>query len=162
MCTHYNKKLKRRIVSGMSRFRPLGAGLCITRADCTHDAQTSTARSSPHCAHLLRRRRDSHFLLPKTFLPSYQRQRQMSEIFWLHLSLVTDGTFFPCSRPSKAFAQCGRRCLPMDCPEVQPHLGSRLNLLSVVRVTAINSFIFCFFQGTKYLAFFVFHEISYF
>ena len=104
------------------RVRPLA------RASCTHDAQTRTARSSPHYTHLPPRKNHS---------------------------LVTDGPlalfktfegFF--------FCQWGRWALQVDCPEVQPYSGSRLDLLSVARVTEINPFIFCFFQSPKYFGLF--------
>ena len=51
----------------------------LARADCTQDAQKSTARSSPHCAHPLPHNgREGRFQHPTTFFPSYQRQRQKS------------------------------------------------------------------------------------
>ena len=76
----------------------------LARADCTLDAQTSTAQSSPHCAHLPPRKRTCRPQCLRRFLPSHRRQMQMSPNFWLHQSLVTDGTLLPCSRLSKAFA----------------------------------------------------------
>ena len=74
----------------------------LARANCTEDAQKkSTAWSCPRCAYSPYLRREGHFRLPKTFLPSNQRQGQRSQNFH---SLATDGTLSPCSRPTKAFA----------------------------------------------------------
>ena len=39
----------------------------LPRADCKHHSQTSSARSSPQCAHLPHRRRDGHSRHPTTF-----------------------------------------------------------------------------------------------
>ena len=75
----------------------------LARADCAQGAQKKIARSSPHCAHLHRRRED-HFRHPKTFLPSHQRQWQLSQNCWLRHSLVTGGTFSTYSMHPKAFA----------------------------------------------------------
>ena len=57
----------------------------------------------------------------------------------------------------QGFCQCGRRALQMDSYEVQPYLGSRLDLLFATRVIAINSFISCFFQGPKHFGLLCFH-----
>ena len=53
----------------------------LARADCTHGAPQRAQHQVPH-----------------------QRQMQLSQNYWLHHLLVTDGTLSPCSRPSKAFA----------------------------------------------------------
>ena len=49
-----------------------------------------------------------------------------------------------------------RRVCRMDCPEVQPLLGSRLDFLFVARVREVNPSIFGFFQGPQLFRLLVF------
>ena len=142
------------------RYRFLLRVRTLAGADCEHDAQTSTAQSSPRCAYLPHRWSGGHFRPSMTFLPTHQRKKAnelkllaspFSRHRWYTLGLFK--TFQGC-------CQFGRRALQMDCPEVQPYFGSRLDLLGVAHMIDIYPFVSGFIQTPKRLGLLVFLKIS--
>ena len=61
--------------------------------------------------------------------------------------------------PASPFSHCDRRVFQVDCPEVRPYTGCRLDFLFFTCVTEINSSIFRFFHGQQHFCL-LFFQIS--